>query len=78
MIIHKGGPYAASKALANAKISLNVMPWFKNAFQERIASAMLSKVVAVTDESKYITDHFDNNKNLLIYSLLYNLINYLY
>ena len=69
MIIHKGGPYAASKALANAKISLNVMPWFKNAFQERIASAMLSKVVAVTDESKYITDHFDNNKNLLIYSL---------
>lgn len=69
MIIHKGGPYAASKAVANAKISLNVMPWFKNAFQERIASAMLSKTVAVTDESKYITDHFNDNEDLLIYSL---------
>lgn len=69
LIIHKGGSYAACKALANAKLSLNIMPWFKDAFQERIASAMLSKAVAVTDESKYIIENFENNENIIIYSL---------
>lgn len=69
LIIHQGGSYAAGKALANAKIALNIMPWFKDAFQERIASAMLSGTVAVTDESKYIADNFENNKELLIFSL---------
>jgi len=67
--IHKGGAYAASKALANAKIALNIMPWFKDGFQERIASAMLSKAIAVTDESQYILDNFEDNKELVIYSL---------
>lgn len=69
LIIHQGGSYAAGKALANAKIALNIMPWFKDGFQERIASAMLSGTVAVTDESKYITDHFENNKELVSFSL---------
>lgn len=69
LVIHQGGPYAAQKALANAKISLNIMPWFKDAFQERIASAMLSKAVAVTDESKFITENFKDNQELVIFSL---------
>lgn len=69
LIIHKGGPYTASKALANAKISLNIMPWFKDGFQERIAAAMLSHTVAVTDESKYILEKFEGEKELLVFSL---------
>lgn len=69
LIIHKGGSYAASKALANAKIALNIMPWFKDAFQERIAAAMLSHTVAVTDESKYILENFEDEKDLLVFSL---------
>lgn len=69
LLIHKGGPYVASKALANAKISLNIMPWFKDGFQERIAAAMLSHTVAVTDESKYILDKFENDKELVVFSL---------
>lgn len=69
LIIHKGGSYAASKALANAKIALNIMPWFKDGFQERIAAAMLSHTVAVTDESKYILENFEDNKELLVFSL---------
>lgn len=69
LVICKGGYHAAEKALANAKIALNIMPWFKDAFQERIASAMLSKTVAVTDESKYINENFEDNKELLIFSL---------
>lgn len=69
LIIHEGGTYAASKALAEAKIALNIMPWFKDAFQERLASAMLSKTVAVTDESKYTVENFENDKEIIIYSL---------
>lgn len=69
LIIHEGGPYAASKALANAKIALNIMPWFKDGFQERIAAAMLSHTVAVTDESKYILENFEDNKDMVIFSL---------
>lgn len=69
LIIHEGGSYAAEKALANAKIALNIMPWFKDAFQERIAAAMLSKAVAVTDESKYTVENFEDDKELLIFSL---------
>lgn len=69
IIMHEGGAYAAEKALANARIALNIMPWFKDAFQERIAAAMLSRVVAVTDESKYTTENFEDNEELLIFSL---------
>lgn len=69
LMIHKGGPYAASKALANAKISLNIMSWFKDGFQERIAAAMLSHTVAVTDESKYILEKFEDDKELVVFSL---------
>lgn len=69
LVIHQGGSYAAAKALTNAKIALNIMPWFKDGFQERIASAMLSGTVAVTDESRYILDNFENDHELLIFSL---------
>lgn len=69
LIIHQGGAYAASKALANSKIALNIMPWFKDGFQERIASAMLSKTVVFTDESKYIIENFKDGEELLLYSL---------
>lgn len=69
LVIHEGGVYAAAKALANAKISLNIMPWFKDGFQERIAAAMLSKAVAVTDGSKYIDANFKDGQDLVIYSL---------
>lgn len=65
----KGGNYLARKAVANAKISLNIMPWFKYGFQERIATAMLSGAIALTDSSKYIEENFKNGEELVIYSL---------
>ncbi len=69
LIIEKGNYYVAQKAVSRAKISLNIMPWFKAGFQERIASAMLSGTVAVTDESLYIRENFENGKELITYSL---------
>ena len=69
LIIEKGNFYIAGKAVTDAKISLNIMPWFKDGFQERIAAAMLSGTVAVTDESKYIQENFTNGKDLVLYAL---------
>lgn len=69
LIIEKGDFYVARKAVADAKISLNIMPWFKDGFQERIAAAMLSGTVSVTDESIYIRENFTDGKELVLYSL---------
>ena len=69
LIIEKGNFYVARKAVADAKISLNIMPWFKDGFQERIAAAMLSGTVSVTDESIYIRENFTDGKELVLYSL---------
>ncbi len=69
LIIEKGDFYVARKAVADAKISLNIMPWFKDGFQERIVAAMLSGTVSVTDESIYIRENFTDGKELVLYSL---------
>ena len=55
------------RAIANSKISLNVMPWFRGGFQERIASAMLCGAVALTDTSTYIEEYFSNGEDIAIY-----------
>ena len=58
LVWEKGDYLVARDAVANAYISLNTQPWFKGGFQERIASAMLSGTVAVTDDSLYIDENF--------------------
>ena len=69
LVINSGNSYVALKAVADAKISLNVMPWFKAGFQERIATAMLNGAVALTDGSKYIEENLCDGKQLIVYSL---------
>jgi len=69
IIIRNGYGKEALKSLLQTKISLNIMPWFRGGFQERIASAMLSGAVSLTDTSDYIEDNFVNGKNIVIYSL---------
>lgn len=69
LILHGNDSTLALKAVANAKLSLNIMPWFKDGFQERIATAMLSGTVAITDTSKYIDENFTDSENIILYSL---------
>lgn len=69
LIVNPGDSHMALKAVADAKISLNVMPWFKAGFQERIATAMLNGAVALTDGSKYMEQNLCNGKQLVVYSL---------
>lgn len=57
------------KAVCNAKITLNVMPWFKDGAHDRIFTAMLQKSVALTDDSKYLREEFIDGENIVYFSL---------
>ncbi len=54
--------------MADAKLSLNVMPWFKNGIHDRILSSMLNKSISITDSSKYIEENF-GKEEFILYSL---------
>lgn len=67
---HTGFGNESLKALADSKLSLNVMPWFKGGFQERIASAMLSKAVSITDTSSYLRENCTDMESIVYYNLM--------
>ncbi len=54
---------------ANAKICLNIMPWFKAGIHDRVLTAMKCKAVCLTDSSSFLDEHFINGKELVLYSL---------
>lgn len=57
------------KAISEAKISLNVMPWFKRGSHDRIYSSMLNGSVCVTDTSRYLSENFKDGDMLCFYHL---------
>ena len=70
LCIHECVSYEESVNIAaQAKISVNVMPWFKTGFHDRIATAMLNGCVSVTDSSSYIDDNYSDGENIVIYKL---------
>lgn len=67
-----GGPLDSDTCLqeiSKAKISLNVMPWFKDGAHDRIYNSMLNGAVCLTDPSKYLLEHLTNEKDVIYYSL---------
>lgn len=70
LICHPSVSVEESLAIfAQSKLSLNVMSWHKDGYTERIANIMLGKAVLVTDETTYLTEHYQNQKELLMFSL---------
>jgi hypothetical protein len=57
------------KTISEAKIALNVMPWFKRGAHDRIYSSMLNGAVCVTDKSQYLAEHFTDGDMLRYYDL---------
>lgn len=57
------------KAISQSKISLNVMPWFKDGAHDRIFNSMLNGAVCLTDHSQYIDEILLPNKNVVFYDL---------
>ena len=52
-----------------AKITLNVMPWFKNGAHDRVFNAMLNGSVSLTDGSVYLDDEVLCDDNCIKYDL---------
>lgn len=71
-IIQNGSQVSSGEcvgAVRNAKIALNVMPWFKDGVHDRIFTAMLQKTVALTDDSKYLREEFTDGEDIVYFSL---------
>ena len=57
------------KKLCQTKISLNVMPWFKDGAHDRIFNSMLNGAVCLTDSSIYLDSILHDDVDCSIYSL---------
>lgn len=55
--------------MADAKIVLNVMPWFKDGSHERVFTAMRNGAVCLTDRSAYLEEELRDYKSVQFYSL---------
>ncbi len=57
------------EVVADSKISLNVMPWFKAGSHDRVFSAMLCESICFTDASSYLKEQCQDGENILFYKL---------
>ena len=57
------------EVLCDTRISLNVMPWFKDGAHDRIFNSMLNGAISLTDSSVYLDSVLHNGRDCLIYSL---------
>lgn len=55
--------------ISEGKLSLNVMPWFKEGAHDRIFNSMLNGAVCVTDSSRYLDGFLKQKENAAVYSL---------
>lgn len=55
--------------IADGKISLNVMPWFKAGSHDRVFNSMLNGAVCLTDSSDYLDEYLKQGENALVYDL---------
>lgn len=70
LIIHDAVHFSETFGfIRKSKISLNVMPWFKDGAHDRIFSAMLNHSVAFTDSSIYLKQNFTHKEDILFYEI---------
>ncbi len=70
LILHDRIPFDETIPLiADARIVLNVMPWFKCGVHDRVYSAMLNESVSLTDGSEYLQGKLVDGREALLYSL---------
>ena len=55
--------------MRDARINLNVMPWFKEGTHERIFNTMLRHSICLTDSSTWIDNHYEDGKDIVLYDL---------
>lgn len=61
--------FGCLEAISDAKISLNVMPWFKDGAHDRVFNSMLNGALSLSDDSIWMREHLKDGKDLVYYSL---------
>ncbi len=57
------------KAIANARISLNVMPWFKKGGHDRVYNTCLNGAVCLSDRSEALSRQFTDLKDIVFFDM---------
>lgn len=57
------------RMLSESKISLNVMPWFKDGAHDRVFNSILNGAVCVTDTSKYLCEELSEGEGVCYFEL---------
>ena len=60
---------ACLQHLQHAKVSLNVMPWFKDGAHDRVFNSILNGAVCVSDRSKYLCEELQEGEGVCYYDL---------
>ena len=60
---------ACVEAMRQARIALNVLPWFRDGAHDRIFTAMQQGALALTDAAPYLREEFSDGKELVFFSL---------
>lgn len=70
-IVEHGGVNSLKclQMMTQAKVSLNVMPWFKCGAHDRVFNSLLNGAVPFTDDSEYLKEIFTDKENILFYDL---------
>ncbi len=55
--------------MGDARINLNVMPWFKAGTHDRIFNTLLQHSLPFTDPSSWIIDNFTDGEDIVLYEL---------
>lgn len=55
--------------MLDTKIVLNVMPWFKDGIHDRVLNAMFAGAVCITDDSQYLKEEFEADKEYVSFTL---------
>lgn len=62
---------ACLQALTTAKVSLNVMPWFKDGAHDRVFNSILNGAACVSDRSRYLCEELPEDYGVCYYDLNY-------
>lgn len=63
-------PYEQTlRYMSDAKINLNVFPWFKSGTHDRIFNTLLQHSLPLTDSSRWVDEQFTDGQDIALYSL---------
>ncbi|MBR0090329.1 MAG: glycosyltransferase family 1 protein [Lachnospiraceae bacterium] len=58
-----------NRLAGRSRISLNIMPWFKDGCSERVFNNMLNGALCITDPSGYLLERFPDRKELVYFDM---------